>query len=88
MIKLTDQKVIDEDYKQEPKEDLIRIQKALFLHRDLYCTLDECANIWQQTSGSVQASWLDIPNDPQIILSFIETCYDFTSFELWAKNTD
>ena len=58
MIHLQDQIVTDEYHKQEPKEDLIRIQKALMLHRDIFCTLDECGNIWQNYSWELSASWL------------------------------
>ena len=81
MIKLSNQEVFDEYHRQEPKEDLIRIQKALFLHRDLYCTLDECGDIWQNYSWALAASWLNIPNDLEDIVKYIESDYSFKSYD-------
>ena len=48
---------------------MIRIQKALVLHRDIFCTLDECGNIWQNYSWELSASWLDIPKDLEAIIN-------------------
>jgi hypothetical protein len=84
MIKLKDQIVNDESYKQEPIEDLIRIQKALFLYRDIYCTLDESGNIWQNYSSTLDASWLDIPNDLERIIKSIENSKYFKSYVDWS----
>ena len=84
MINLKDQIVIDDDYKQEPIEDLIRIQKSLFIYKDIYCTLDECGNIWQNYSWEHQASWLDIPKNMDDELKFIEKCYGFKSYKEWS----
>ena len=88
MIKLEDQTVTDEDYKHEPIKDLIRIQKALFALRDIYCSLDECGNIWQNYSWYHKASWLDVPNDMGAEIKFIERCREFKSFRDWASIDD
>jgi hypothetical protein len=85
MILLKDQKVIDLDHCQEPKEDLIRIQKALFLHRDIYCTLDECGNIWQYYSWDLAASWLFIPEGLECIIKQIESADNFRSYAHWLE---
>ena len=81
MIRLNDQVVNDESYRQEPKEDLIRIQKALFIQREIFFTLDECGNIWQNYSWNLHASWLDIPTSLEKIISFIESDSYFKSYE-------
>ena len=86
MIELKDQKVEDEYHKQEPIDDLIRIQKALFLLRDLYCTLDECGNIWQNYSWSLSASWLFIPQELDTIISCIESGRDFICYKDWIDS--
>lgn len=88
MILLKNQIILDESYQQEPKNDLIRVQKALFLHRDIYCTLDECGNIWQNYSSSLCASWMDIPNELIPIINRIECTYDFTSYDDWSVIND
>lgn len=85
MIKLHEQHVIDEHYKMEPKKDLIRIQKALFLYRDIFCTLDECGNIWQNYSWDLSASWLDIPNSLEAIIKQIESADNFISYKKWLE---
>ena len=81
MIHLSEQLVFDEYYTQEPKADLIRIQKALFLHRDIYCTLDECGDIWQVYSSWVCAGWIFVPTKSEDIIHYIETDYNFTNYE-------
>lgn len=85
MIHLKEQMVIDEYHKQEPKEDLIRIQKALMLHRDIFCTLDECGNIWQNYSWELSASWLFIPDKMEDIIKRVESAYNFKSYEDWLE---
>jgi len=85
MIYLKDQIVTDEYHKQEPIEDLIRIQKALFLYRDIYCTLDECGDIWQNYSTSLSASWMDIPINLESIINFMELSDNFKSYEDWLN---
>lgn len=77
--------VTDEYHKQEPKEDLVRIQKALFLHRGISCSLDECGNIWQNYSWVLSASWLDIPNDLERIIKQIESADKFKSYADWLE---
>ena len=86
MIYLQDQIVTDEYHKQEPKEDLIRIQKALVLHRDIFCTLDECGNIWQNYSWELSASWLDIPKDLESIIKHVESADNFKSYADWLES--
>ena len=81
MIHLKDQEVIEDNNRLEPIEDLIRIQKALFLLRNIYCTLDECGNIWQEYSWSVSASWLFIPQCIESIIKNIESMDCFMSYE-------
>ena len=85
MIRLEKQVVLDEDYRQEPIEDLIRIQKALFALRNIYCTLDECGNIWHNYSWDISASWLDIPRDFDSIVKQIESADNFKSYEDWIE---
>lgn len=84
MIYLHKQKVLDEYYKLEPKKDLLKIQKAIFIHRDIFCTLDECGNIWQNYSWSIAASWLFISDDLKTIVDEIESSDRFVSFEQWS----
>ena len=86
MIHLHNQTITDEYHKQEPKEDLIRIQKALVLHRDVFCTLDECGNIWQNYSWELSASWLDIPNDLEAIIKHVESADNFKSYTDWLES--
>jgi len=86
MIHLQDQIITDEYHKQEPKEDLIRIQKALILHRDIFCTLDECGNIWQNYSWELSASWLDIPKDFEAIIKHVESADNFKSYADWLES--
>ena len=85
MIYLIKQIVTDEYHRQEPKEDLIRIQKALILHRDIFCTLDECGNIWQNYSWELSASWLDIPKDFEAIIKHVESADNFKSYADWLE---
>lgn len=85
MIRLEKQGVFDEYHRLEPIEDLIRIQKALFVLRNIYCTLDECGNIWQNYSGDLCASWLCIPIDFDSIVKHIESADGFKSYEDWIE---
>ena len=85
MIRLENQDVFDEYHRLEPIEDLIRIQKALFVLRNIYCTLDECGNIWQNYSWDLCASWLDIPKDFDSIIKQIESADRFNSYEDWSN---
>lgn len=88
MERLDNQIVKDESYKQEPKIDLIRVQKALFVYKDIYCTLDECGNIWQNYSWELSASWLNIPIDLESIIKHVESADNFTSYDKWVKIKD
>lgn len=83
MINLFDQIVKDEYHKQEPKYDLIRIQKALVLHRNIFCSLDECGNIWQNYSWELSASWLNIPISLKDIIKQVESADNFKSYKYW-----
>jgi hypothetical protein len=83
MVDLKNQIVKDESHSQEPKDDLIRIQKALLLYRDLFCTLDECGNIWQNYSWEMNASWINIPIDLISIIERIEKVERFNSYNDW-----
>ena len=83
MIRLKDQIIEDEHYKHE-REDLLRLQGALFVLRGVFCTLDECGNIWQNYSWSVAASWLFFPEKQEDIIRQIENATYFVSFEDWA----
>tara|TARA_R110001632_G_scaffold3959_1_gene17220 strand:+ start:2799 stop:3059 length:261 start_codon:yes stop_codon:yes gene_type:complete len=85
MIHLHNQTITDEYHNQEPKEDLIRIQKALVLHRDIFCTLDECGNIWQNYSWELSASWLDIPKNLEAIVKNVESADNFKSYADWLE---
>tara|TARA_R110002167_G_scaffold7854_1_gene36744 strand:+ start:2861 stop:3121 length:261 start_codon:yes stop_codon:yes gene_type:complete len=85
MIHLHNQTITDEYHNQEPKEDLIRIQKALVLHRDIFCTLDECGNIWQNYSWELSASWLDIPKNLEAIVKNVESADNFKSYADWIE---
>ena len=86
MIHLHNQTITDEYHNQEPKEDLIRIQKALVLHRDIFCTLDECGNIWQNYSWELSASWLDIPKNLEAIVKNVESADNFESYADWIES--
>jgi|TARA_R110000824_G_scaffold112560_3_gene261861 hypothetical protein len=86
MIRLHNQTITDEYHNQEPKEDLIRIQKALVLHRDIFCTLDECGNIWQNYSWELSASWLDIPKNLEAIVKNVESADNFKSYAYWLES--
>ena len=86
MIHLQNQIITDEYHKLEPKEDLIRIQKALVLHRDVFCTLDECGNIWQNYSRELSASWLYIPNNLEAIIKQVESADNFKSYADWLES--
>lgn len=85
MIKLKEQQVKNENHIHEPIEDLIRIQKALFFYRDIYCTLDECGCIWQHYSWELSASWLFIPKKIHEIVEFIESADNFNKYEDWIS---
>jgi len=54
-------------------EDLKRIQKSLFNHRDLFVSLDEAAILWQNYSGNLSASWLFLPDKDEDIPKLIES---------------
>ena len=86
MIHLQNQIITDEYHRQEPREDLIRIQKSLVLHRDIFCTLDECGNIWQNYSWELSASWLDIPIDLEAIIKQVESADNFKSYTDWLES--
>ncbi len=85
MIHLKDQIVTDEYHKLEPKEDLLRIQKSLLFYRNIFCTLDECGNIWQNFSWDLSASWLFIPEKLEDIIKYIESADNFLSYKDWSK---
>lgn len=84
MISLNNQEIKDETYKFE-RNDLLKIQKALFIHRNLFLTLDECGNVWQTYSWNLQASWLSVPEGLEDIVSFIESDSYFKSYESSIK---
>lgn len=86
MIHLQEQIVTDEYHKLAPKENLIRIQKALILHRDIFCTLDECGNIWQNYSSELSASWLFIPDTLKDIIKYVESADNFKCYEDWLES--
>lgn len=72
MIFLDKEKPTDEDYIHD-LPDLKRIQRALFIHRDIFVTLDEAAQIWQAYSSGLMASWLNLPEKDEDIPKFIES---------------
>jgi len=72
MIDLKKQILIDSDYLEEI-EDLKRIQKSLFNHRDLFVSLDEAAILWQNYSGNLAANWLFLPDKDEDIPKLIES---------------
>lgn len=71
-----------------PEDEIIgifRIQKALFEEENIIATMEECANIWQRHSWSLQASWLFVPEESNSIIDFIKSGEGFTSFEDYAE---
>jgi SH3-like domain-containing protein len=61
--------------------DLIRIQCAIFSFRGIYCSLEECSDIWCRYSQSVYASWIFTPKKMSDIISHIESDVEFTNYE-------
>lgn len=66
-------------------EDLKKLQFAIFYKKDKFFTLEQCGNIWQNRSESVQASWLDMPRDISQIVRDVVKADGFKSFEDWAN---
>lgn len=61
------------------------LQGSLFLERRLFCTIQECANIWQNYSSELAASWLDMPQKENKAMEVIESCRGFKSYSEWSK---
>ena len=72
MINLKEEKLFYGHYVHEV-DDLKRVQKALFMHRDIFASLDECAMIWQLYSSNLCASWLDVPKDLERVVIHLES---------------
>jgi hypothetical protein len=83
MMHLKDQEIESEDYAYI--DELIRVQKALMIHRDIFFTLKECSNIWYNRSIAVMAVFLDVPNELEKIVRDIETSEGFESYSKWIK---
>lgn len=79
MIEIGKQKVIDSDYVFYV-DDLKIIQRALFLHRDIFVNLDEAAELWQNYSYSLAASWLFLPEELEDIPKQIESGHLFNGW--------
>jgi hypothetical protein len=82
-------KTLDQLYdKLDSKEavlDLMRLQKALLQHKDLYFSLKECKRIWLNFSDDLCAGWLCFPKKDDQILDAIQSSENFDSFENYAK---
>ncbi len=72
MIDLNKQQLIERHYLYDIV-DLKKIQRALFIHRNLFVSLDEAALIWQNYSSNLCASWLFVPKELESIPKFIES---------------
>lgn len=72
-------------YDKNDIEGLFSLQARLYIEEGLIASIDECMNIWQRYSWDLQASWLDIPNNPEDILKYVRSSDNFTSFEDYAK---
>lgn len=71
MINLKNEILFDSDYIGEI-EDLKKIQKALFMHLDIFASLDECALLWQNHSSMSMASWLFLDGTLKDIANILE----------------
>jgi 1,2-phenylacetyl-CoA epoxidase PaaB subunit len=80
MINLKNEKLFDRHYIHDV-DDLKKIQKALFMHRDLFVSLDEAALIWQTYSANIAASWLFLPDKLEDIPKEIESDNMFQGWE-------
>ena len=80
MINLKNEKLFDRHYIHDV-DDLKKIQKALFMHRDLFVSLDEAALIWQTYSTNIAASWLFLPDKLEDIPKEIESDNMFEGWE-------
>ena len=83
MIKLNEQHFENEMYAD--REDVLRIQKALFVYRDLFVTLDEAFNIWYNYSSHLAAGWLFLPESDKDIIMSIEEDERFEGYEIAMK---
>jgi hypothetical protein len=81
MIDLKEQKLLDEDYVSD-FNDLLKIQKALFMYRDMFVSIDEAAIIWQDYSSASAANWLCIPEKLEDIPKQIESQDGFKGYAI------
>lgn len=65
--------------------DLYKLQKQLLLEENIIASLEECANIWNNYSGDLAASWLFFPALETDILKTIRSSDFFTNFEDYSK---
>lgn len=76
----------EEDYyDKEDLLNLIRLQRVLLEKKDLLFSIEECANIWQNYSWDLSASWLFFPEKDYEILTHIESSHNFTDYESYSK---
>jgi len=71
-------------YDEEDFKNLSRLQSQLFSEENIIASFRECANIWQNHSWSLHASWMDFPNDYLYILKYIKESEGFVSFDEWS----
>jgi len=71
MINLKNEILFDNHYIGEI-DDLKMIQKALFIHLDIFASLDECALIWKRHSSMSIASWLFVDGTLKDIANTLE----------------
>jgi len=81
MIYLKNEILFDRDYFCEI-DDLKRVQKALFVYRDIFVSMDEAAVIWQTYSSNLCASWLYLPEKDEDIPKQIESDDYFKGWHL------
>lgn len=87
MIKLNENNgaVFNDDYfTKEDFLNLFRLQKQLLIEENIVSTLEECANIWQNYSWDLSASWLFFPDRDEDILKQIKSSDHFDSFENYS----
>jgi len=72
-------------FDNEDVQNLLRLQRQLFIEENIIASLEECNNIWQTYSSDLSASWLFFPDEDKDILDYIKSSDNFTSFEEYSK---
>jgi len=81
MTDLKQEQVNSNELSKDDIVELKRIQKALFVLRNLFCSLDECELIWLYYSSNLCASWLFVPDSFELIVDHIEGDRSFISYQ-------